>query len=506
MENITYTEALIEDFGAIGDGSTDNSTAFVKAMEYAKSFGKPLKILFEKDAVYYVAEGNGALPGVNAAAVTLTQVQDVVFQGENTTLCVSPNNGFFNIISSNNVTIKGFNFENSIHVACIGKLVSVDHTKVSLTVRTEKPLPIDGETYDAYKIGIPDYFAMPDNNFRSHLYIKQFVKTGEENTYKLYASQDLLNRYILRLIDQRQFDIVLPMPGVSHNVVGFHILNCENIHIEDCEFMECGKFVGAIKGNVGSIYFQNVNMRKHPDTHSPICAWRDGYHCKDNRGPIYWKNCIVQDLYDDTFNIASTYLNIRKQMSNTEIEIYCAEGDGTYYDLREGDVFSIYDVYDGKMICKSNVVKKVIKQQGAVIKIETQRPLPTFTLANCKLIFETMCAPGSVIEDCYIAGTVRFRGPITVKNTSFKLLLMWLENECDVEGPIPENIVFENCGFEGEYPVQERFLEQYVSVKTCMKNPGIPEYKCENIQFINCRLEQNDFYIEEGNNVKFVKA
>ena len=53
------------------------------------------------------------------------------------------------------------------------------------------------------------------------------------------------------------------------------------------------------------------------------------------------------------------------------------------------------------------------------------------------------------MKNCDLTGTLRFRGPCTVEDTKIDMLRMWLMVEGDVEGPIPCDIRFRNCVFNG---------------------------------------------------------
>ena len=63
----------------------------------------------------------------------------------------------------------------------------------------------------------------------------------------------------------------------------------------------------------------------------------------------------------------------------------------------------------------------------------------------------TTCGAGSTITDCSFEGTYRFRAPMTIRNTEFRILTMWIMTEGGVEGLIPRDIYFYNCTFKYGY-------------------------------------------------------
>lgn len=105
-----------------------------------------------------------------------------------------------------------------------------------------------------------------------------------------------------------------------------------------------------------------------------------------------------------------------------------------------------YDIKTGAYIGRGRV-KAVLAQSPKQIVLE--EPLPGLDKSDgVRVAFVSLATPGSQIIDCCVKGTVRFRGPITVKNTTFDILEMWEMVEGDTEGPIPRDVVFENCTFK----------------------------------------------------------
>ena len=51
----------VEDFGAVGDGITDDGPALRKLFEHASALGSPATIMFRKDASYYLGKEEHAI-------------------------------------------------------------------------------------------------------------------------------------------------------------------------------------------------------------------------------------------------------------------------------------------------------------------------------------------------------------------------------------------------------------------------------------------------------------
>lgn len=66
---------------------------------------------------------------------------------------------------------------------------------------------------------------------------------------------------------------------------------------------------------------------------------------------------------------------------------------------------------------------------------------------HVKACFDSMVAPGSVIEGCDFRGTFRFRGPIEIRNSYFYVARMWIDLFSPYEGPVPQGVHFTGCRF-----------------------------------------------------------
>ena len=492
-----------EDFGAKGDGNNDDGIAIDKAINAAIQNGG--KVLLKKGAVYYMKEVGNA----EKIAINLNNAQNVTIEGDDTTVVLGKNTLYFSFMYCENITLKGINFEYATHTAMRGRFVSVSPEKCEIVIKTDYPVPLNGEEsfcYCDFKNHISPYaFAMPDDNFRNHIYLREIKKIGE-NTYSVWCENDRQTRDAIRIVANKKCDLILPTPGMSHSGEAFRIMGCKNITVEQCDIRESVQFVGNIRGNSGEIFFKNVKICSEDRGAQPMVGWRDGYHCKDNSAPIHWENCYIGRIYDDAFNISATYFTVEDIIDKHTVAIKCTEYGGAYYTLYNGGTVSIYDTVNGKIISEENPICEIIKQYGADIVIRLKEELCDFDLKNAKLIFENYAAPGSTVDNCIIKGTVRFRGPLTVRDSYFDLLLMWIENECDIEGPVPKNMKYINCDFKSVYPVCERYMENYISLATTQIYPGYPEYKLKNILFEDCRLDSQYLYVEPGNDVKFVNC
>lgn len=131
-------------------------------------------------------------------------------------------------------------------------------------------------------------------------------------------------------------------------------------------------------------------------------------------------------------------------ISDTEFKIYCQEFGGTYWmPLRAGDRMTLYNEKTGRMVGRTTI-KEVVTQSGADNHIIVEDLLPRNNV-NVSIAVDSVSQPGSIIRNCTVNGTLRFRSPVTVEDSTLNLMYAWIDNLPNIEGPVPRDIHFKNC-------------------------------------------------------------
>ena len=130
--------------------------------------------------------------------------------------------------------------------------------------------------------------------------------------------------------------------------------------------------------------------------------------------------------------------------------IWTENPTSNYYDMLVGDQIQVLDTATGKE-CGIVTVTEVVSQADGVIKVKIDKALsndPTVgTTLNAYVL--QRCGAGSTITNGTYNGTFRFRAPMTIANTKFDTCMrMWIGLEAAYEGPLPQNILFQNCTFD----------------------------------------------------------
>lgn len=495
-------ELRVSGFGVAGDGVTDDAPAVARALRKIAELSEPCTLIFEKGASYLFRDGQG-----HAAAIDLQKMEDLTLKGEETTLILDVQAGlhtYVNINECRNIRMEGFRFKNAVPLYEICQVKKVDREKLTMEIHSGRDLGI--EEYQAPHAAC---FGLPYTDYnRMHLFFSRVERiSGENYTYRVYLENKDGVDWKLDYMERMGLDFLMPTPGWAQEDYGaFIVTHTENLELENLDMWAYGHFGFHMRYNYGQFLMRNVNITPEPGTNGAMTGWRDGVHLKENRCRFLIENCRFEKMHDDIFNLSCTMMKVDRIFSDREVNLYCPEFQGTYWmALKEGDELTFYDEVHGKKLGK-NRIRRVVKQNGPVNRIELANPLP-MAGTGASVGVNSLCQPDSVIRGCYLNGTYRFRTPLLMEDCRLDTMFAWVDTLPFVEGPIPENITFRHCDFRriGAPDPSVSFVspEYMIAVETSAADGTKPEFACENIVFEGCGLDHSQVKISHPGSVAF---
>ena len=497
----------VKDYGAVGDGVTDDYNAVKKALDEAIAYDGAKVVQFEKDAVYLMATRSR-----NKSAMEIQKAENLTVQGENTTLVIDMDkrvNTYFNINESKNIKVKGFNLKTLKSVYAIADVNSIDRATRTIEFTTPDSLGIDA----TYYASIGDCFGLPyigEDVNRMHLFFDEMeVVDASANRYRIqFRNEDNVDgklEYMQRT--GSQFLVPRPYWGQEEGSA-FIVTNTENADLEDINLWSASTFNFHMRYNSGVVNLKNVNLTPEPGTDMAMVGWRDGFHLKDNRAQFIWDGCKLEKVFDDVFNISCTMMQVTEVISDTEFKMECPEFGGTYWlPMQAGDELTVYDEKTGAFIGRTTI-KEVVNQKGKDNHIIVNDPLPG-NAAGVSVGLDSGVAPNSIIRNCEVIGTYRFRGPLLVENCQLKTMYAWLDNLPNIEGPVPRNIHFKNCEITKVHPANRKdsfgSSDYLMIIGNYTTSGAMAQFISTGIVFEDCEVNKDEIAFYPSCEVQFIR-
>ena len=503
----------VKDYGAKGDGVTDDRTAIGKAVLALSKAPEGSKLVFESNKTYYCGNKTGS-------ALTLAGLKNKILSGNKTTILIDAPAQYLTMNNCHNVVIEGFNFNYKTKpYAFSTKVESVDTGAKTAVITLDRSLGIT-ETYSTSYL---EFFGLVNQDEgRYHMGISKIeIVDAAKFSYKV-TFVDTFKSIEARLEAIKTKGIIFPVPNIAHNVEqAFTVLNNRDVSFKDGNVYCACKFMFFIHGTESQLYFDNFNVTPDPAEYNGnirIAGWRDGFHCKENRGQLIWNNCRIEALYDDLYNIANTMTLIKDIETDESGEVSFvlrkySSADEVYSYIKKGDVLSIYDSKTGEFVGRTTVKRYSKGRVYIADKFEGLRN-------GLYISVDSLAAPNSMIINCKLNGTLRFRTPMLIADSDIHCTRMWLAFETAagqyIEGSCPENILFSNCNFtfDGESGAHiEVYNASVVSEKALKKDPSKQDlyFHVKNMIFYKCKIDQNQFVYKNAEKycndvVKFIEC
>ncbi|MBQ4064803.1 MAG: hypothetical protein IJD10_01745, partial [Clostridia bacterium] len=437
------------DYGVKGDGVTNDGPAISRAVNAAKAAKSNL--IFEPNKTYYISSSTNSDAHFDTP-FTFHNAEGFTVDGQGSTFLMAPHMTYFNLWQCSDFTIKNCNFDYAVSVYLVGTVKSISGNTLVFST--------DIEPYQNYY----DYTGMNafsvykyDSGVQGypHAFIKTMTKTASKEVTVTYSSG--VGSYRVGQL------VYLPNPGIGH-VGGESIFMGASkgaVTLENIEIRAARSFVFHLNGNAGETYLNNVDIVPGDANTRAIkmVGWRDGFHCKDNRGAIHWTDCENGVVFDDVMNVRN---NLGYITSVTNAKTFAVvhynnwqSGVTTPLDCKAGDVLDFYDQNNDVYYGYATVQSVTISNNTSVVTLSSTNCTVNMTQVNrstCRVANRNTCAPGSTITNCEFSGSLRLNREITVTNTKFNLYYaLWILAEGGGEGPLPGNITFRNCTFRYAY-------------------------------------------------------
>lgn len=297
-----------KDFGAVGDGVTDDREAILKGFHAATMSGKPAKFVLEEGKTYKVSERVDMTP-----FFYLYAVENFVFEGNGSTVLFErPLNTSLYMRSCKNVKFRNVTFMYDEHTNSHGIIKEINEDEGWFTMEippsASMPAPTEwvkaiGGSYgfgQVYDIGEKHLKFIPYDNYN----IDGMELLGNRMV-KVYCSALKSRNRVVEVGDGFAFKnqwltYDMPTNGKDDTTAGINLFLSRDIEIDGV--ILCGAPGLAVSVGLceGKITFRNYQMRTKDGQLTASAA--DGIHYWRNRSTLLIENCELWNNIDDHVN------------------------------------------------------------------------------------------------------------------------------------------------------------------------------------------------------------
>ncbi len=481
------TEVHVADFGAKGDGTTDDAAALGKAVAAVNTASKPAVLRFEAGRTYRVSSGFGYV-------IALLAQEHITVEGGGATLLLGGERRGVMLRDCRDVSVRGLRVDYDPLPFAEALVTGVDKADRSIEVQIADGFAIPPPGGPTRSGGEQAYFAMLWNPgpyaLRGTHYWLANLSAVPGQSRQLYAAAD--NEFNdFNAIRPGVTRISLPVRGIAHRYGTGAVIQLDgnlNVLIEDVEVWSAPWMACGVQGNQGTVTFRRVQVRPKPGTARLTSSWRDGIHVKGNRARLLFEDCVLDGMNDDAFNIA-TFLSRVDSVDRTLLQVHQNYPLG-YVAWRVGDTLAGYAAPSGTLLGRAKVVAAAERpnaqpDQAPQVTLTLDHPLPG--LAKGDQVWAVEAAnPDTTLRRCTMRNSCRFQSPVTLEDCDVTAFL-WFYGE-HIEGPLPSGSVVRHCRLR----LGRGNLELAVSCDGWLHGLPPPATSTNTPPLIGLRFEDND--------------
>jgi hypothetical protein len=437
------------DYGARGDGRTDDGPAIRNMLQAARRIQGHVTLIFEPNRCYHVTTGEASY------VFNLTDRESLTIDGQGSEFLVDAQLRFIRLIRSKDITVQNLKVDYSPLPFAEAAIIGTNAARGTVDVRIR-------EGFDTPPLGGPTnkddeqaFFGMlwhkgPYSLLGEHFWIKDIreASQGSVKQRTLRLKNDPKHPAPIDKINPAEWSMSVPVRGVAHRVgPGHNCLLQENhdLHFKNIEFWSAPWFVFGIFGNKGQLTFDRTHIRPKPHTNRITSSWRDGFHVKHNTADLLWDSCILEGMNDDAFNISGHTSTVQEVHSSRRIRTH-QNYPLRVQPMRSGDVLNFYDPKNDVLL-GTRVIKSVQGTQNDrhanPWTIDLNKPIAGLSNHRTLVWNASVTNPNTVIRRCRIYKSCRFRSSVTLENCDITAFV-WFTGD-KIETPIPSDVVIKNC-------------------------------------------------------------
>jgi hypothetical protein len=441
---LAAAEIHIEDFGAVGNGTADDTAALERAVAALTAAPKPAVLRFEAGRTYRIATGAGY-------AIRIQNQERIRIEGAGATLLLGADRRGVTLHGCRDVAVRGLRLDYDPLPFADALVTGVDRTSRAVVARIGDGFALPPAGGPTKAGGEQAYFAMlwnpgPHALRSTHCWVADVQPVpNEPHSVSVVADKNFHDWNVIRPGTTR---MTVPVRGIAHRHGAGAVIELDgnrDVVLEDVEIWSAPWFACVVQRNEGTVTLRRVQIRPRPGTARITSSWRDGLHVKGNRARLLFEDCVLDGMNDDAFNIA-TFLSRVAGVEGPRVRVRQNFPLG-YVRWRVGDTLASYATSTGTLLERGRVLA-VEEEPGPDpdhapnVRLTLDRAVPQ--LAEGDQVWAVEAAnPDTMLRRCTIRMSCRFQSRVTLEHCDVTALL-WFYGE-HIEGPLPSGSVVRHC-------------------------------------------------------------
>jgi len=479
----------VADFGAKGDGVTDDSAAIRSAISAAVQAGSEatVKLDAKRYRVSVDSEDDGKY------CFKLTGAKQVAIQGvpgATELVSSSPRAGMFGFFACKDVRVRGvvINYDPAPFVQ--GTIAAVDGAGGTFDLKVDDGYPEPQPELMKQKWGV--VMDRKARRFKpgtpSCVVIRAFTPIGER-TWRL----ELATAADAQMITPG--DAFVMRGGGDGNALTFS--KCDGACVEDVTIHASPGLCMGFIGCEGDLVVRRVTVRPPPDTTRLLAGNVDGIHCQMARKGLLVDDCHFEGMTDDGMNTYDRVRMVTEVISPSKIRVHLT------FDMRPGDRIQVMDPKTGFVKGEagvSSVDDNVITLDKPIDGVRTSKEILKGIISmdnhlDADVVYNlSTCGAGYIIRNNYF-GDFRGRGLILrgvnglIENNIFERTSgpgIVIANEPHwPEGPMPRDIVIrgnqlKSVGLDAHAKTYGAIMVMGLGLNGMSPDPAVKNVRIEN--------------------------
>lgn len=334
----------VEDFGAVGDGISDDGPALRAAAAAASENDAPTTLHFGHGRTYRMGKESYA-----HGVMLFQESKNLLIEGNGATIVNHPDNRTITFYHCENVTMRNITLDMDPPPFTQGKILSIDTLASSVDVEIEPgyPLPETGTFNDSTTNDVMLYHRETREPITVFSRKREVIDLGERSYRLFFFNTRLVNQAVagdfVTIKTAGEGDHLRSSDGsfIVHPSGVIAITFSDHMTLENVtSYASPGMTVRATSSN--HLVLRRFNLLRKPGSNRLIGSNKDGLHLKYFRVPPIIEDSRLEAGMDDTINITQPTSSIRAIESLNRVEI--SDDDIVYHDLdvQVGDTLLYY--------------------------------------------------------------------------------------------------------------------------------------------------------------------